>query len=202
MENRFKEFIPPLSVFAIGLLIGLFIKLPMNYVEDIAVYWLYILLGLIGVVVGISARDILKTAIKGIKNGILLTISVFIGDIISGFIISFILKQSLNYALSISIGSGWYSLIGPFISIYNPYYGVIGFVSNLLREAYTLSLFPVFYSIFGIPSIAMGGATTMDTSLGIIIKYSGVKNSSSALMQGLIITIVLPFVLPFLITIR
>ncbi|MFP3229828.1 MAG: lysine exporter LysO family protein [Caldisphaera sp.] len=200
MENRFKEFIPPLGVFTVGLLIGLFVKFPTNYIENIAVYWLYILLGLIGVVIGISAKDILKTAIRGIKNGVLLTVSVFIGDIISGLVISLILKQSLNYALSISIGSGWYSLIGPFISIYNPYYGVIGFVSNLLREAYTLSLYPILYSIFGVPSIAMGGATTMDTSLGIIVKYSGIENSSSALMQGLIITVILPFILPFLIT--
>ncbi len=202
MENRFKEFLPPISVFTAGLLIGIFVKLPINDVETIAVYWLYILLGVIGVVVGISFRDLIKTAIKGIKNGLILTTSVIIGDIIAGFLISFILRQGLNYSLAISLGSGWYSLVGPFVSFYNPYYGVIGFIANLLREAYTLSLFPLIYSFFGVPSIAMGGATTMDTTLGIIIRYSGIENSSSALLQGLIITIILPFILPFIMIIH
>ncbi|AFZ71274.1 putative membrane protein [Caldisphaera lagunensis DSM 15908] len=197
MENRFKEFLPPLGVFTSGLLLGIFVKFPIYDVETIAVYWLYILLGIIGIVIGVSFRDLLRTAIKGIRNGILLTLSVIIGDIIAGFLISLILRQGLNYSLSISLGSGWYSLIGPFVSFYNPYFGVIGFVSNLLREAYTLSLFPLIYSFFGTPSIAMGGATTMDTTLGVIIKYSGIENSSSAILQGLIITIILPFILPF-----
>ncbi|MGC8566801.1 MAG: lysine exporter LysO family protein [Caldisphaera sp.] len=199
MGKRTNEILPPLLIFLLGLIIGKIIKINALIVENIAITWLYILIGLIGIEVGVSGKEIIRSAINGIKDGLKLTISVLIGDIIAALILYKVLNENIKYAIIISLGSGWYSLTGPFLSIYNPYFGIIGFISNLLREVYTLSLFPLLYQYFDNSSIAMGGATTMDTTLGIIIRYSGLKNGSSALIQGLIITIILPILFPLII---
>ncbi|MEB2793412.1 MAG: lysine exporter LysO family protein [Caldisphaeraceae archaeon] len=200
IKEQTREIIVPIIVFISGLLLGNLVKLIRFKVEEIAILWLYVLIGIVGVSVGISSKRIIDSAKKGIKNGLILAFSVIAGDLIAGILLSEILKQNYTYSLVISLGSGWYSLVGPLLSLYSPYYGTIAFISNLLRESLTFMLFPLIFNIFDIPSIAFGGATTMDTTLGIIIKYSGVESGTEALTQGLIITLLLPVILPIIIS--
>ncbi|MCE4607870.1 MAG: lysine exporter LysO family protein [Caldisphaeraceae archaeon] len=200
IKEQTREIIMPIVIFISGLLLGNLVK-PIHFkVEEIAISWLYVLIGIVGISVGISSKRIIGSAKRSIKNGLILAFSVIVGDLVAGILISEILKQNYTYSLVISLGSGWYSLVGPFLSLYSPYYGTIAFISNLLRESLTFMLFPLVFTIFDSPSIAFGGATTMDTTLGIIIKYSDVERGTEALAQGLIITLLLPVILPIIIS--
>jgi len=84
----------------------------------------------------------------------------------------------------------------------NPYIGAIGFTANILREILTILLFPYFEKIFGIfAAISMGGATTMDSTLPIIIKsVSNKEYILIAFIHGAILTILAPILIPLILS--
>ncbi len=72
--------------------------------------------------------------------------------------------------------------------------GVIALLANISREVITLLLAPLFARITGkLSPIASGGATSMDTTLPIIIKSSGKEYLIHSMIHGVILTILVPF---------
>jgi uncharacterized membrane protein YbjE (DUF340 family) len=146
---------------------------------------------------------------KGLKEASsivsLILLSTIFGSIIGAFIAGQIIGFNLLYSISIGAGFGWYSLTGPLLMQYiNPYIGAIGFTANILREILTILFFPYFEKIFGIfAAISMGGATTMDSTLPIIIKsVSDKKYILIAFIHGVILTILAPIIIPFILSIK
>jgi len=74
--------------------------------------------------------------------------------------------------------------------------GVIGFVGNQLREDLTLALFPLLKEVIGEGSVVMGGATSMDTTLGVITRYAGPEVGLEGMVQGVLLTLLIPVLLP------
>jgi len=98
---------------------------------------------------------------------------------------------------AIAAGSGWYSFTGSYLALYDPLLGLLGFASNLLREAIVIAGYPLLARLAGpTPAIAAGGATTMDTTLPIIARHSGPQTAAIALAHGAILTLAIPLLLP------
>ncbi|HAD01761.1 MAG TPA: hypothetical protein DCE74_06040, partial [Porphyromonadaceae bacterium] len=82
---------------------------------------------------------------------------------------------SLTDCLAVGSGFGYYSLSSVFITQYKgAEMGTIALTANIIREILTLLAAPLMVRYFGrLAPICAGGATTMDTTLPIITRYSG-----------------------------
>ncbi|MCG8375720.1 MAG: lysine exporter LysO family protein, partial [Chlorobiales bacterium] len=71
--------------------------------------------------------------------------------------------------------------------------GVIALLSNIFREIITLLAVPLLVKYFGkLAGIATGGATAMDTTLPIIVKFTGKDYGIIAIFSGITLTILVP----------
>jgi len=187
-----------ISFFALGVLIGRFIFLPKTIIQtDISLYALYILLLLVGIGVGSDAKT--RQALKNLNIRILsVPLSVIIGTFIGASLFSiFIPGLRLKESLAIAAGFGYYSLSSILIAqISGNVLGTIALLSNLSREIITLLFAPLMVKYFGkIAPIASGGATSMDTTLPIITKFSGKEYAIIAVFNGLVLTLLVPFLI-------
>ncbi|AFK22663.1 lysine exporter LysO family protein [Pyrococcus sp. ST04] len=161
---------------------------------------LYILVFIIGLDIGMNGK--LKELQKNLSwRGLLLPIATLIGSIFGGVLASLILNLDIKWVIVASAGVGWYSFTGPFIGQYSAFYGVVGFLSNFLREVATVVLYPTLSTKLGREvTISIGGATTMDTTLPIIVKFGGKDITMLAFIHGFILSLLVPFLVPLLAT--
>ncbi|MCY0860469.1 MAG: lysine exporter LysO family protein [Sulfolobaceae archaeon] len=185
-----------LLVFILGLVAGVS-KLNLPY-DLLIQYMLYIL----AFVAGVSIRGFLTKEIllKSLTSSIYSVVIAFSGAVVASVLLYFLGLRPFQLSLGVSIANGWYSFAGPFLGLYyGSSAGVIGFLTNFLREQLTFIIVPTLARILPLPEplIAIGGATSMDTTLGV---YMGVLNSKkdsiTAIVSGVIITILVPIVLP------
>ncbi|MCD4817356.1 MAG: lysine exporter LysO family protein [Candidatus Cloacimonetes bacterium] len=203
-KKKMKNSIVIVIFFICGILCGLFSILPKFFLStDINSYVLYILMFFVGISVGAD-----KSALKIIKKAklkiLLVPLSVVIGTFIGVGIFSiFIPNMNLRDSLAVGSGFGYYSLSSIFISqISGKTLGVIALLSNILREIITLLFTPIIVKYFGkIAPIASGGATSMDTTLPIIIKFVGKEYAIISIFSGTILTILVPFLVTFILKI-
>ncbi len=191
-----------LGLFTVGLLLGIFDFIPQILIEtDFSTYALYFLMFVVGISVGADRSSwsvIRKTNIKIV----LVPLSVIVGSLIGAAAVSFLLSNiSIRESMAIGAGFGYYSLSSIFISkLCNETLGVIALLSNISRELITLVATPVFVKYFGkLAGIASGGATSMDTTLPIITQYSGKEWAIISVFNGIVLTILVPFLVSFII---
>ena len=100
--------------------------------------------------------------------------------------------------MAVGAGFGYYSLSSIFITEYKgPELGTIALLSNITREIITLLFAPLLVRWFGnLAPISAGGATTMDTTLPIITRYSGQSFVVVSIFHGFVVD----FSVPFLVT--
>ena len=95
------------------------------------------------------------------------------GSLLGGVLASLILSIPLKWALAIAAGCGWYSFAGPLIGQYSVLYGAVGFLGNMIREIFMITLYPIgSKKVSKTAMLTVGGASTMDSTLGIVKKYS------------------------------
>ena len=187
--------------FTAGLLAGINDLSPEILKEhDASVYALYLLMFLVGI--GIGADRNIWPMLKNMNLKILLLpLSVITGTLAGSGICSLFLKD-LNLADTLAIGSGfgYYSLSSIIISqVRNETLGVIALLSNISREIFTLIAAPLLVKYFGkLAPIASGGATSMDTTLPIISRYSGREYAILSVFSGVVLTILVPFLIAFI----
>jgi len=71
--------------------------------------------------------------------------------------------------------------------------GTLGFVANFFRELLTITAIPLMVKLDKYAPVASGGATTMDTTLPVIMRYCGSDMLITAFSNGLILTLIAPF---------
>jgi len=194
--------------FLLGALLGWYDLLPDRVIKsDITIYILYVLMLLVGLSVGSDKR--LIEVIKGIHPRLLLIpMATIIGTLIASAVISLLLSRwSLFECMAVGSGFAYYSLSSILITeLKSPSLGAqvaaelgtIALVANLFREIMTLLLAPLFVKYFGrLAPISAGGATTMDTTLPIITKYSGKDLVFVSILHGIIVDFTVPFFVSF-----
>ena len=191
-----------ISFFAAGIIIARFTFLPEVLDIDFSEYALYLLMFLVGISVGSdkgSWRVISKVGLKIF----LVPASVIAGSLIGVFLVSFSINDlSIKECLAIGSGFGYYSLSSVIIdNLCGEIPGVIALLSNISREIITLVLAPFFARYFGkLAPIASGGATSMDTTLPIIARYSGKEFVLISIFSGTVLTIIVPFLVTFILS--
>lgn len=156
-----------------------------------------ILLGLmftVGLTIG-SDQKLISSLKNQNKKILLVPASTIIGSLLGAFLISFFLKWSPSDCMAVASGFGYYSLSSIFITEFRgEELGTIALMANIMREICALLMAPLFLRFFGkLAPITAGGATTMDTTLPIIIKNSGKDFLIIAIVHGFLVDLSVPF---------
>lgn len=184
-----------LAFFIVGLIGGIYHVFPewlLN--EDLTTYALFGLMFLVGISIG-SDKNAFYVLRKINIKVVLVPLTVVVGSLLGTALVSFMLSDiSVKEAMAVGAGFGYYSLSSIFISqISGQELGVIALLSNIFREIITLLAVPVLVKYFGkLAGIATGGATAMDTTLPIIVKFTGKDYGIIAIFSGIILTILVP----------
>jgi uncharacterized membrane protein YbjE (DUF340 family) len=200
-EEMMKNSLIILAFFTVGVFLGISKNLPdLMMQSDFSMYALYILMFLVGIGIGVDRKSwsILRT--MKIKI-ILIPLGVMAGTFAGTALVSiFIPDLKLKEVLAVGAGFGYYSLSSLFITqLSGETLGVIALLSNILREIFTLLATPLLVLYFGkLAGIASGGATSMDTTLPVITRYSGKEWSIIAVFSGVVLTILVPFLVTFI----
>ncbi len=162
-------------------------------------YILYILMFSVGIGVG-SNKLIFKKMKQYNLNILIIPIGIVVGSIIGGIISGFILKVPLNQSVSITSGMGWYSLTGVLITdLAGAEAGTLAFFANLMRELISYILIPIIAKHLNYyTTIASSAATSMDTSLPIIAKYTNSEIVIISIISGIICSFLVPLICPLL----
>ena len=187
--------------FFAGIILG---QLNLNWesvpVHDLMQYSLYLLMLFVGLSFGSDPkiREILKTAKLRL---LLIPLTTIVGTFLGIALYTFLFNQIPGRdAFAIGAGFGYYSLSSILIGEFSGSdIAVIALLSNVIREILTLILAPFIVKYFGkIAPIASGGATSMDTTLPVIVKTSGKEYLVMSLFNGIVLTILVPFIISFI----
>ncbi|MHA1860043.1 MAG: lysine exporter LysO family protein [Candidatus Asgardarchaeia archaeon] len=146
----------------------------------------------------VSYKGEFKVDKKVSKNIVYLVLATVFGSALGGLFVGFFLGFTPKQSIGISLGMGWYTFSGAFLIRYmDTYAGMVCFLSNLIREVFCMVAYGKLSKKVGtIPSVVMGGATTMDTNLPVIKLFGGDEASIYALLHGIVITLLVPLLLP------
>jgi len=159
---------------------------------------LYLMMAAVGAVIALDEDPLGKLRRAG-PAGVALAVVVLVASTLAGLLVAGPLGLDPRLSAAVGAGCGWYSFTGPYLAGVDPYMGFVGFTSNLLRELATMILYPVLAQRFPLQAVALGGATTMDSTLPVIARYGGSHAAMLGLVQGFIITLAVPIVVPFVV---
>jgi len=182
----------PLSWLLLGaLLIGLAVGRVVPVPAGPAIPWvLYVLLALVGFDVLLELASL---------RGVWRPLTAAVGAAVVGAVLfALVSRVALGAALATALAFGFYSLAGPLVAArLGAVLGLLAFLTNFLREDLTMLLAPyVGPRLRGGGLAALGGATSMDTTLYFVTHYGDVDAASLALANGLILTVVASLILP------
>jgi len=184
-----------LSFFAMGLLLGIYRIFPEQWLQyEFSFYVLCALMFSVGFSIGHQPETVQQ--FKNIPNRvILLPLTTILGTWLGAIVIGLFTRHSLADTLAISSGMGYYSLSSILITQYKGIeLGTIALLANIFREVLALLLAPLLVRYFGkLAPIAAGGATTMDTTFPVIVRYSGKEYSVVSIYHGFVTDLAVPF---------
>ncbi|MEM1566256.1 MAG: lysine exporter LysO family protein [Candidatus Bathyarchaeia archaeon] len=170
-----------------------FPKLNVFFSEYIFNISLFLLLFLMGMLFGVDEKATARMKAAGFKV-LVFPLAVALGSILGGFVGGLVLGINLFASMGVCAGYGWYTLAGPLAGqLFGLRWGAIGFAVNFLRELVTIATGWLAAKLDKYAPIAMGGATAMDTTLPIIVRYSGQDTLITAFSSGFILTMAAPF---------
>lgn len=186
--------------FLLGILCGIFHFIPFNIAQsDINFYALCALMFSVGISIGNDPQT-LKNFRSLNPRLIFLPVATILGTLSAAALVSFLLPhRSVADCMAVGSGFGYYSLSSIFITQYKgPELGTIALLSNISREIITLLCAPLLVRWFGsLAPISAGGATTMDTTLPIITRYSGQQFVVVSIFHGFVTDFSVPFLVTF-----
>lgn len=190
-----------LAFFTAGVIAGLFRMLPDAMLEtDFSMYALYVLMFLVGIGIGADRKS--WSVLHQMKLKIVMVpLGVILGTLTGAAIVSLLLPGlKLKETLAVGAGFGYYSLSSLMITqLANESLGVIALLSNIMREMFTLIATPLLVMYFGkLAGISSGGATSMDTTLPVITRFSGKEWSIISVFSGIVLTLLVPFLVTFI----
>ncbi len=170
-----------------------------EFFANLSDYALILLMFSVGISVGENKLLFRKMQEYNVRV-IVIPVGIVIGSLLGGIAGSIALQMPLRESLCISAGMGWYSLSGVLLTeLISAEIGTIAFLSNIIREILTFLLIPILAKCLnGYTAIAPAGATSSDTSLSIIMKYTDEEVAMMAVINGVICTSLIPVLINFL----
>lgn len=192
------------AFFVLGCLLGWSGQLPDSLVEgNLTMYVLYLLMFLVGISIGCDKK--LKEILHSLRPKLLLIpLATIVGTLSASALVSLLItKWSVFDCLAVGSGFAYYSLSSILITELKEAslgvqlateLGTIALMANIMREIMALLGAPLFVKYFGrLAPICAGGATTMDTTLPIITRYSGKDLVFVSIFHGILVDITVPF---------
>lgn len=191
-----KQTLIYLLLFVAGVVLAVTGILPEGLNDDrISKGVLYLLLFLVGIQIG-SGKNMFRVLKRYGAKILLLPLATTVGTFVGVALMSFLLPhRSMSDCLSVGAGFAYYSLSSILITGYKGVeLGTVALLANIMREFTVLIFAPWMVRYFGpLAPISAGGATTMDTTLPFITRYSGEDYVVVALFHGMIIDFSVPF---------
>ncbi len=187
-----------LVVLVLGIGAGYLLPADMSaFIDSASSYMLLLLLFSVGIDTGLNKAVFTRIKELGFKI-LLIPFGITVGSLCGGLLTSFLVSVSAKEGLAISAGLGWYSLSGVLITeAGNPVGGTISFLANVFREMLTFIIVPFVASHLNYYcAIAPAGATSMDTTLGIISKNTNGTIAVLSFVNGVICTFIVPILVP------
>jgi uncharacterized membrane protein YbjE (DUF340 family) len=154
---------------------------------------LYLLLFVMGLTFAIDKEAVAKLKATGLKL-LIIPVLVILGSILGGLVAGLIFQLDLFGSMAVTAGYGWYTLTGPLLTqMLGTTWGALGFAANFLRELLTIVTITLLVRLDKYAPIASGGATTMDTTLPVIVRYCGSETLITAFSSGFILSMIAPF---------
>ncbi len=174
-----------------GFLVGRVVALP----SEVGITWaLYALLALVGF-------DLTLTWVRAGELAIPLTAATLAA---TGCAVGFavLVHEPWSVAFATTYAFGWYTLAGPLVAARaGALLGLLAFLANFFRENLTMVLSPYAGRRLGGGGLAaLGGATSMDTTLYFITRYGDERAGSLALAVGLVFTLAAGLLLPVILS--
>ena len=189
-----------LSLFILGVAGGRLDWLPAGLQGgDLSMWVLYALMFLVGISIG-SDTKVLRGMRRQRKTIVLVPLATLLGTLAGTAAASLLLPRvGVWDALAVGSGFAYYSLSSVFITeLRGPEPGTVALVANILRELFTLLCAPLLVRYFGrLAPICCGGATTMDTTLPVIARFSGAEFVVISIFHGCVMDFSVPFLVTF-----
>jgi uncharacterized membrane protein YbjE (DUF340 family) len=155
--------------------------------------FLIFLLFIMGFQFGFDKEAIFKLKKAGLKI-LVVPFAVALGSILGGLVGGLVLGINVFASMAVSAGFGWYTLAGPLVGrLFGAEFGALGFTVNFLRELLTIVTISFTAKIDRYTPVAFGGATSMDTTLPVIVHYCGSEALITAFASGFTLTLIAPF---------
>jgi uncharacterized membrane protein YbjE (DUF340 family) len=175
-----------------------------NYVGIVGNVWvsgylfessLVFLLFVMGFTFGADREALTRLRKAGLRI-LVVPFSIGSGSLVGGLVGGFLLGISPVGSMAVTAGFGWYTLAGPLVGqLFGADFGALGFMVNFLRELVTIVTIPLTAKIDSYTPVALGGATTMDTTLPAIVRYCGSETLITAFSSGFALSLFAPFVI-------
>ena len=189
-----------IAFFIVGCIVGVLHIIHIDIAKyDVSLYALYALMFCVGFSIGNDPQTIQR--FRAINPRLaFLPIMTIIGTLAGTAAVSLVLSErSATDCMAVGAGFGYYSLSSIFITEYKgAELGTIALLSNILREMMTLLFAPLMVRWFGnLAPISAGGATSMDTTLPIITRYTGNDYAVVSIFHGFLVDFTVPFLVTF-----
>ncbi len=144
-----------------------------------------------------------KSVIKEIRRigwkVLLLPAFIAVGSIAGALVAGVASGMDPRYAMAIGAGFGWYSLSSVILTgLIGAQIGTMALLSNIFREMLSIVIMPLVVRYCGrIAAVAPGGATTMDTTLPVVVKYAGSEMSIISFVSGITLSLLVVVLVPF-----
>jgi uncharacterized membrane protein YbjE (DUF340 family) len=122
-----------------------------------------------------------------------------VGALIAGLLLALLLPYPLPAMVAGALGSGFYSVSGPLITeLAGPDAGAVVLLGNLLRESLAMCIIGLLPSFRIGPeaAIALGGATSMDSTLPFLSRTYGSQATLRAIGVGFVLSLAVPVMVP------
>ena len=188
------------SFFVLGIIVGLCDVIPAGLLDSEVSYCaLCCLMFCVRIRIGCDIY-VLKSFKKVNPRLMMLPVMTILGTLAGCAAVSLILShRQLTDCLAIGSGFGYYSLSSIFITEYRgAELGTIALLANIFREILSLLSSPLLSKYFcKLAAISVGGATTLDTPLPIIPRYSGESFIIFSIFHGFCVDFSVPFLVTF-----
>jgi len=190
-----------LLALAIGIVAGVMGIMPPSVESNIDTL-IMVMLCLLLFVIGLDMSQN-KSVIKEMRRigwkMVLLPVFIAAGSILGALVAGLIMRMDLGNAMAIGAGFGWYSLSAVMLTgLVGAQIGTMALLSNIFREMLSVVIMPLVVKYCGkIAAIAPGGATTMDTTLPVVVRYAGSEMSVISFVSGFTLSMLVIVLVPF-----
>lgn len=157
---------------------------------------LYLLMFSVGISVGMYRGLAAKIRQYHLRI-FLIPAGIMLGSVAGGALCALLLQMPWNYGAAIAGGMGWYSLAGATIGrLAGAETGSVAFLSNLMREIFSYLIIPcIALKLNYYTSIAPAGATSEDTTLPMMLKYTNEETVVLSVLNGMICSLFVPVII-------